>query len=88
VTWLDDLELGAPDAVGAYRNIEARRFITVRREIRRRMTIGAAPAIVPQLAALADALDSIVVRLPVAAFDAPGGEGAWTVRAIEARLAR
>jgi hypothetical protein len=77
--WLVDLELGAPDPVAAYRNIEAGKFITVRREIRRRMATGAAATIVPQLAELADALDAIVARLPAAAFDAPGGEGDWTV---------
>ena len=43
------------------------------------MSIGAAPSIVPQLAALAEALDSIVARLPEAAFAEPGGEGDWTV---------
>ena len=77
--WLDALAPRAPDAVAAYRNIEVGKFITVRREIRRRMSIGAAPSIVPQLAALADALDAIVARLPAAAFDEPGGEGDWTV---------
>ena len=77
--WLDALAQSAPDPVAAYRNIEAGKFITVRREIRRRMSLGAAPAIVPQLAALADALVSVVARLPEAAFDEPGGESAWTV---------
>ena len=77
--WLDDLDASAPDLVAAFRNIEAGRFITVRREIRRRMAIGSAPGVVPQLAALADALDAIVARLPEAAFAAPGGEGEWTV---------
>jgi hypothetical protein len=43
------------------------------------MSTGAAPAIVPQLAALAEALDEIVARLPAAAFQEPGGEGDWTV---------
>ena len=79
MTWLDELEAAAPDPVTAYRNIDAGRFITVRREIRRRMSTGAAPGIVPQLAAIADALDAVVARLPAAAFDAPGGEGDWTV---------
>ena len=77
--WLDDLEEAAPDPVAAFRNIEVGRFLTVRREIRRRMTTGAAPAIVPQLAALAAALDEVVARLPEAAFDEPGGEGDWSV---------
>jgi len=42
------------------------------------MAIGAAQAIVPQLAALAEALDAIVARLPEEAFEEPGGEGDWT----------
>jgi hypothetical protein len=77
--WLEELDAAAPDPVAAYRNIEAGRFIAVRREIRRRMSDGAAPSIVPQLAALAGALEAIVARLPAAAFDEPGGEGDWTV---------
>lgn len=77
--WLDELGAAAPDAVETYRNIEAGKFITVRREIRRRTAIGSAPRIVPQLAALAGALDGIVARLPEAVFDEPGGEGDWTV---------
>lgn len=79
IDWLGELEAGAPDLVAAYRNVEAGRFITVRREIRRRMTIGSAPGVVPQLAALAVALDAMVARLPEVAFTAPGGEGDWTV---------
>lgn len=43
------------------------------------MSVGSAPLAVPQLAALADALDAMVRRLPDAAFSAPGGEGDWTV---------
>ncbi|HET9851002.1 MAG TPA: DinB family protein [Candidatus Limnocylindrales bacterium] len=77
--WLSDLEQAAPDAVAAYRNVEAGKFITVRRSIRRRVQTGAAPEIVPQLAALADALVAMVDRLPDAAFEAPGGEGDWNV---------
>ena len=79
MAWLDSLAVIAPDPVAAYRNIDAGKLITVRREIRRRMTTGAAPSIVPQLGALADALDAIVARLPQPAFDEPGGEGDWTV---------
>jgi len=51
----------------------------VRREVRRRTATGSATVIAPQLAALADALDAIIARLPEAAFEAPGGEGDWTV---------
>jgi hypothetical protein len=77
--WLDALEPAAPDVVGAYRNVEAGKFITVRREIRKRMSIGSTPAVVPQLAAIAGALVAMVDRLPEAAFAAPGGEGDWNV---------
>ena len=79
MTWLDDLEARAPDPVSAFRNIEAGKFISVRREVRRRTQVGSAPAIAPQLAALAEALDAIVARLPDEAFAAPGGEGDWNV---------
>jgi hypothetical protein len=79
VTWLGELEAGAPDVVAAFRNIEAGKFITVRREIRRRTGEGSAPSIVPQLGAIADALTAIVDRLPEPAFAAPGGEGDWNV---------
>jgi hypothetical protein len=77
--WLDALEATAPDPVSAYRNIEVGKFITVRREIRRRTSTGWAPRLVPQLAALAAALDAVVARLLAPAFDEPGGEGDWTV---------
>ena len=79
VRWLDALDPVAPDPVAAFRNIEAGKLISVRREVRRRSAMGSATAIVPQLAALAGALDAIVARLPEAAFAAPGGEGDWTV---------
>ena len=77
--WLDALESRAPDPVAAFRNIEVGKFISVRREVRRRTRTGSAPAIAPQLAALADALDAIIARLPDDAFVAPGGEGDWNV---------
>jgi hypothetical protein len=79
MTWLDALEAGAPDVVSAYRTVEEGRFISVRRAVRRRTQTGSAPAITPQLAAVAGALDAVVVRLPDAAFTLPGGEGDWNV---------
>lgn len=78
-TWLDALEPAAPDIVGAFRNVEAGKFITVRREIRKRMSVGSAPSVAPQLAAIATAFDALVAALPEAAFSAPGGEGDWNV---------
>ena len=79
LAWLDALEQHAPDVVGAFRNVEAGRFITVRREIRKRMAVGAAPSVVPQLAAVAIAFYELVASLPEAAFAQPGGEGDWNV---------
>lgn len=78
-SWLDALEAGAPDPVAAFRNIEAGKFITVRREIRKRMAVGAAPSVVRQLAVIADSLGRMVERMPERAFAAPGGEGDWNV---------
>ncbi len=77
--WLRELEPSAPDIVSAYDGIEAERFISVRREVRRRAGPGSADGIVVQLAAVADVLSAIVTRLPEAAFAAPGGEEDWTV---------
>ena len=79
IDWLDALETLAPDPVAAYRNIEAGKFITVRREIRRRMALGTTPIVVPQLAAIAAALDAMVERMPARGFAQPGGEGDWNV---------
>ena len=77
--WLDDIEAGAPDAVAAFRGIEAGKFISVRREVRRRAGAGTAAGVVTQLAAIASALMALVEVLPELAFDAPGGEGDWNV---------
>jgi hypothetical protein len=77
--WLDRLEANAPDVVAAYRNVEAGRFITVRREVRRRTQTGTAPSLARQLAAVADELDILVANLADDAFSAPGGEGDWNV---------
>ncbi len=77
--WLDDLESGAPDAVAAFRGIEAGKFISVRREVRRRAGAGSAAGVVAQLAVTAEALAAIAALLPEAAFLAPGGEGDWNV---------
>jgi hypothetical protein len=77
--WLDALDADAPDVVGAFRNVEAGRFIAVRREIRRRMDVGAAPSVVLQLAAIARAFDAVIAVLPEPAFAQAGGEGDWNV---------
>lgn len=77
--WLDALEDGARDPVAAFRNIEAGRFITVRREVRRRTQPGSAAGIAAQLRVLAGAFDALIAGLPDAAFTMPGGEGDWNV---------
>ncbi len=76
---LEALETSAPDIVAAWRGIEDGRFISVRREVRRRAGLGSAEHVVAQLAVVADALASVVASLPVAAFALPGGEGDWNV---------
>ncbi len=77
--WVDALDPGAPDIVAAWRNIDAGKFISVRREVRRGSGPGTAEGIAAQLAALADALTAIVTELPDAALALPGGEGDWNV---------
>ena len=77
--WVDALEPGAPDVIAAWRGIEAGRFVSVRREVRRRGGEGTAEKLGAQLATLADGLASTVEALPDAAFGLPGGEGDWTV---------
>jgi hypothetical protein len=77
--WLDALVPAAPDVVAAFRCIDAGKFISVRREVRRRAGSGSAGQIVDQLEAVAAALAALVERLPEPAFDAPGGEGDWNV---------
>ena len=78
-SWLDILEPDAPDAVAAFRGIEAGRFISVRREVRKRAGAGSSERVAAELAAIAEALGAMVAALPEAAFEAPGGEGDWNV---------
>jgi hypothetical protein len=77
--WVDVLEPAAPDIVAAWRGIDEGRFLSVRREVRRRSGEGTAPATVAQLAATAAALRGVVEHLPADAFAMPGGEGDWNV---------
>jgi len=79
VSWLDDLEPGAPRAVAAFRGIEVGRFLSVRREVRRHAGPGSAGRVATELGAIAGALTALVETLPAAAFEAPGGEGDWNV---------
>jgi hypothetical protein len=77
--WLDALEGSAPDVVAAYRGLDEGRFISVRREVRRRAGHGSAERVVAELGAIAAALTELVGALPEAAFLAPGGEEDWNV---------
>ena len=77
--WLEALEAGAPDVVAAYRGIDEGRFLSVRREVRRRAGHGSAVRVATELATLANALTTIVDRLPDAAFLAAGGDEDWNV---------
>lgn len=78
-SWVDALEPGAPDIVAAWRGIDEERFLSVRREVRRRSGEGSAARIAAQLGTLAEALAAIVDGLPDEAFGRPGGEKDWTV---------
>jgi DinB superfamily len=77
--WVDRLAPAAPDIVAAWRGIDAGRFLSVRREVRRRSGDGTTARTVEQLAATAAALRDVVMALPEAAFSMPGGEGDWNV---------
>jgi hypothetical protein len=78
-TWVDALEPGAPDIVAAWRGIEVGRYLSARREVRRRGGAGSADRIAGQLATLAAALTELVASLPEEALSQPGGEGDWNV---------
>jgi hypothetical protein len=77
--WVTELEVDAPDIVGAWRGIEAGQLISVRREVRLRGGAGSAARLVDQLQATAVAVIAIVEMLPDVAFTLPGGEEDWTV---------
>lgn len=77
--WYEELADRAPDPVTAWLGIEEERFISVRREVRKRAGPGSAGGIAQQLGGLADALTEIVRALPEDAFLAPGGEEDWNV---------
>jgi hypothetical protein len=77
--WATELQPAAPDIVAAWRGIQAERFISVRREVRRRAGAGSAARIAAQLDAVVEALQALVASLPDEAFAMPGGEDDWTV---------
>jgi hypothetical protein len=77
--WADELEVHAPDIVGAWRGIQVGGFGMVRREVRSRSGPMSAAAIVAQLEATASAILTLIGALPDDAFGLPGGEADWTV---------
>lgn len=77
--WVDALDPGAPDIVNAWRGVDAGRFLSVRREVRRGAGEGSALRLAGQLDHLAEALAACVAALPDDAFGLPGGEADWTV---------
>jgi len=78
-TWVERLEPDAPDLVSAWRGIEVGRFVTVRREVRRRAGPGSADRVVAQLATTAAAFLQVLDRASPALLALPGGEGDWNV---------
>jgi hypothetical protein len=77
--WVDALEAGAPDVVAAWRGIDEGAFLSVRREVRRRAGEGSAGRIAGELAAVADALTTVVKGLDEDDLRRPGGEEDWNV---------
>lgn len=78
-SWLDALELEAPDVVALFRIYDAGDYVGMRRELRRRAGDGTALHVVEQLDAAAGALGTAMASCPEEAFGLPGGEADWTV---------
>ena len=77
--WVANLERVAPNVVAAWRGIDAGKFLSVRREVRRRSGAGSTERLLDELESLAAALVAMIDELPDDAFDLPGGEEDWTV---------
>jgi hypothetical protein len=79
--WAIALGSRAPDVVACWEALdeteEGRQGLL--RELRARVTDGAAPRILAQQEAIGDALESILRSLPDALLRAPGGEEDWNV---------
>ncbi|HEX7948934.1 MAG TPA: hypothetical protein VF494_01190 [Candidatus Limnocylindrales bacterium] len=68
MTWLDELEPAAPGPVAAFRGIEARVFLSVRREVRR---LGGHPLMhLEQLHERRDPFASAALTAPAAPIEA------------------
>jgi hypothetical protein len=76
-TWLAALEMSAPDVVACWRVADQLR--PLRRELRARVSVGAAPRILAQQEAVAEALADALAATSEEQLRAPGGEGEWNV---------
>jgi hypothetical protein len=79
--WVDSLERVAPDVVAcwAVADSDFAGLKALRRELRQRVSVGAAPQILAQQEVIGDALEGILRELPEALLRAPGGEEDWNV---------
>jgi hypothetical protein len=75
--WLTPLEADAPDVVACWRVADSLRGL--RRELRARVEVGAAPRLLAQQEAIGDALETVLRALPAELLRAPGGEEDWNV---------
>ena len=79
--WLTRLEADAPDVVACWRSFDwsLSGLRRLRRELRPRVSVGAAPRILAQQEAVGDELEAILRSLPERLLRAPGGEEDWNV---------
>ncbi len=79
--WLGSLVDTAPDVVAVWMALggDYAGLLAARREMRLRVTVGSASAVLAQQEAIAEALAAVLRDLPEAALRAPGGEEDWNV---------
>lgn len=80
--WLQTLEASAPDVVACWHAYADGGMGPMRDELARRVVPGSAPAILPQLEAVADELATVLHALPDHALTQPGGEADWNVSQV------
>jgi hypothetical protein len=76
--WVGDLERDAPDVIACWRSLDAESPLrALRRELRARVALGAAPRILAQQESVGNALEAVLARLSESLLRAPGGEEDW-----------